>query len=60
MTIIKEPVMEATCETCGCEFKYDKEDIKTKWRGTHKHPTSKYFYIVCPICNTGIHVFETC
>lgn len=47
--IIKRGTKEiADCKTCGCQFSYEKEDIK---RGDQRDP---YKVVECPCCKNRI------
>lgn len=49
--IIKEGTKKiATCESCGCIFSYENEDIET-YDDIEYALGSKYKYVVCPQCD---------
>lgn len=53
IVIIKKGTREVTtCNTCGCEFSYEKEDIKNADKGWKE-------YIVCPQCSCEVILRQT-
>ena len=56
MRIIKEgkpPTKEIIkiCDTCGCEFAYERSDVK--WSGSQ---WDDFHYVICPYCGRQIEV----
>jgi len=49
MEIIKEPNMQTICQKCGCEFKFDKENI-------HRYGCA--LGVNCPICKTVVKIWS--
>ena len=58
--IIKEGTRKVTtCESCGCEFSYEEEDIKTRTEPSIFGPSSIIKTINCPQCKSEIILSQT-
>lgn len=57
MEIIKEPNMQTVCHKCGCEFKFNKNDVKL-YGGSGRKGSWCYHGVICPICNTKFEVWK--
>lgn len=51
-------VTEQKCNTCGCLFSYEREDVITE-RDEYMPQGFKEDYIICPQCNTKIKLGGT-
>jgi len=58
MEIIKEPNMQTICQKCGCEFKFNKDEIAKYGGSGRKHIPKQYIGVICPICKTIIKLWE--
>ena len=47
-----------TCR-CGCEYQYDKDDIKSLEKFTNTKPNAKQYYVRCPECKEMTYIPET-
>lgn len=58
--IIKEgntkEVFEGSCWYCGCEFEYEKEDLRESFYDQRERCT--YHTIKCPYCNIDVCIGE--
>lgn len=60
MEIIKEPNCIVECPCCGCQFKFDKNDIYSATGGSRKGiPKNPHKAVLCPICNNSIPIWGT-
>lgn len=58
--IIKEGTRKViTCESCGCEFSYEEEDIKTRTEPSIFGTSSIIKTINCPQCESEIILSQT-
>lgn len=55
--ILYTPDMNVRCERCGCKFSFSKDNVhmETSYR---KNGTMKSYYVLCPICDKKIYVFN--
>ena len=52
IVIIKKGTREVTtCNTCGCKFSYEKEDVKNGDTDNYKRWKE---YVVCPQCSCEV------
>ncbi len=57
MEVIKEPSMQTVCRKCGCEFRFDKDDVKQHLYG-RKGIAETCFRVNCPICKSIVVVWK--